>query len=158
MRCSRRPGRWMLCSCLTRQSRCLAAAQTTCPARQTGAGLEFQVCQSVSQGPCPLPDHALLSLHCIVMSMPDGALPWVPTPTCPTLHVCPDRYAAMDVGVLLHHLENHIGIVVLITNKVAACLTAPACDIHCFVVRLACRTLWLFIASQRAHACIRYVS
>mmetsp|Transcript_18421 Transcript_18421/g.55530 ORF Transcript_18421/g.55530 Transcript_18421/m.55530 type:complete len:1186 (-) Transcript_18421:1035-4592(-) len=28
-----------------------------------------------------------------------------------------DRYAAMDVGILLHHLENHIGIVVLITNK-----------------------------------------
>ncbi|DBB01935.1 hypothetical protein WJX77_010097 [Trebouxia sp. C0004] len=28
-----------------------------------------------------------------------------------------DRYAAMDVGVLLHHLETHIGIVVLITNK-----------------------------------------
>lgn len=23
----------------------------------------------------------------------------------------------MDVGILLHHLENHIGIVVLITNK-----------------------------------------
>ncbi len=28
-----------------------------------------------------------------------------------------DRYAAMDVGILLHHLENHIGIVVLITNR-----------------------------------------
>lgn len=28
-----------------------------------------------------------------------------------------DRYAAMDVGILLHHLENHIGIVVLITTK-----------------------------------------
>lgn len=35
-----------------------------------------------------------------------------------------DRYAAMDVGVLLHHLETHIGIVVLITNKPEAIDTA----------------------------------
>ncbi|GLC47982.1 hypothetical protein PLESTB_000046300 [Pleodorina starrii] len=31
-----------------------------------------------------------------------------------------DRYAAMDVGVLLYHLETHPGIVVLITNQPAA--------------------------------------
>lgn len=43
-----------------------------------------------------------------------------PPPPPPRLYRRRCRYAAIDVGVLLYHLETHPGIVVLITNQPAA--------------------------------------